>query len=248
MGKAGRKSIMDLKTLRAYAAVAALVMGLGAFVLAGCAGSSVERTQVYGQMYRVVEPSVFLVYDFAAGPEDAIADTFGADYASDQEQSPEELEQARAVADAVSEQWVRLLLEKGIRAERASVSTVPEPNAIVAKGQFVTVEEGARGKRMLIGFGRGAEKLEVQVQVYQMTEAGLQRIVEAEAEAHGSKKPGMLIPIAAAAKTGKAAGAVIAGGMTVKSEVTGGLEANARRLAEDMAERVINFYEEQGWR
>ena len=130
------------------------------------------------------------------------------------------------------------------------VSGGPPKDGIPAidRPKFVSVDEGSRGKRMLIGFGKGAESLEARVQVYQVTEAGLRRLVDAEAEAHGSKKPGHLVPVGAAAAAGRAGGAVIGGGVAVKSEISGPLESSARNLAREIAERAAAFYDERGWR
>jgi hypothetical protein len=125
---------------------------------------------------------------------------------------------------------------------------VPPANALILKGQFLSVDEGDRAKRMVIGFGAGSSELVARVQAYQATETGLRRIAEAEAEASGSKKPGMVIPVGVGAAAGTAAtSAVISGGMNVTTEVRGGLEADAGRLAEKIAERAEAFYQRQGW-
>ena len=60
------------------------------------------------------------------------------------------------------------------------------------------------------------------------------------------------IPAAGAAGAGAAAGraatsAAISGGMNVMQEVTGGLDSDAGRLAEQLAKRAEGFYQRQGW-
>jgi hypothetical protein len=181
---------------------------------------------------------VVLVYDFATHSEDGTAG----------EALTEDRERAIATAHSLSEQTVEKLREKGIHAERASGGTDPPLYAFLVKGQFVTIDAGSRIKRMVIGFGAGASELEVRVQVYQQTAAGPRRIAEAEVDAHGSRKPGMAVPIAGGAAAGSAAvSAAVSGGMTLVTEKRGGMDRDAGNLAKQIAERAETFWKEQGW-
>ncbi len=121
-------------------------------------------------------------------------------------------------------------------------------HALIVRGQFITIEKGSRFKRMVIGFGAGSSELRARVQVFQVTERGLHRIVEAEAEAKGSRAPGMAVPVGAGAAMGNAAtSAMVSGGMNVVDEARGIANPDATRLAEKIAERAKAFYTRQGW-
>jgi transcription elongation factor len=101
---------------------------------------------------------------------------------------------------------------------------------------------------MVIGFGAGSSELRAHVQAYQATEHGLQRIAKAEAEATGSKMPGMAIPVAGGAAMGSAAtSAVISGGMNIVKETKGAMNPDAQRMAKEIAGRAKAFYVRQGW-
>jgi hypothetical protein len=192
---------------------------------------------------------VLLVYDFAVDANDVVTDTFGPNFIQDTNNPSEDAASARAVAWSLSETIVQELSKRGIRAQRASSETAPPLNAVVAKGQFLTIEEGDRVVRMAIGFGLGAEHIRVRVQIYQATEQGLRRVAESESEAHGDRMPGMAVPVGAGAAMGHAArSAAISGGMNVIQEVTGGIDATVQNLAEELAERAVSFYTRQGWR
>ena len=103
-------------------------------------------------------------------------------------------------------------------------------------------------KRVVVGFGAGASAIRAELQVYQQTEVGLRRLVDGEAEAKGSKKPGMAVPVGAGAAAGRVAtSAAISGGISVVSELTGGLKADAGRIAEKLAERTEALYRRRGW-
>ena len=101
---------------------------------------------------------------------------------------------------------------------------------------------------MTIGLGAGSTELRAHVQAYQATAHGLVRIAQAEAEAKGSKMPGMAIPMAGGAAMGTlATSAVISGGMNILKETRGALNPDAERMAEQIAERAEAFYRRQGW-
>jgi len=227
--------------------VALLMVGIVFMNFLGCAGSKVTERQSYVGDERLARPSGFYVYNFATGRDDVITDTFGAEFETDAETLSDEETKRRAIAALLTSKVVEDMRRRGIYAYAATPSKPPPVTAIILKGQFVTIEEGKRGKRVLIGFGAGSDEVLVRAQVYQVMEDGLRRIAEGEAEAHGSKKPGMLFPIAGAVATGRAAGAVIAGGLTMKTEASDKIDADIGRLAKTIAEQAEDFYRRQGW-
>ena len=81
-----------------------------------------------------------------------------------------------------------------------------------------------------------------------MTETGLNRISEAEGEAHGRKTPGMAGPAAIAGITGNVIGVVVSGGMNIKSEaIDGSMDTTLNNLVEEFVENAARFYKRQGW-
>ena len=227
---------------RSAVVVLALCVGLA------CASAKVENVQRYAEDERLPQPGVLLVYDFAVTPDDVVADTLGSEFGRDTSASSKEVQEARKVAASLSTQLVSKLLKRGINAARATRARVPPVNAMVLKGEFVTIDKGSRIARMVIGFGAGSSELRVRAHVYQATPYGLRRIARAEAKATGSKSPGMAVPVGAGAAAGRAAtSAVVSGGMNVAREVRGGMDADAGRLADEIAKRAETFYKRQGW-
>jgi hypothetical protein len=222
--------------------VLALCVGLA------CASAKVENVQRHAEGERLPQPGVLLVYDFAVTPDEVVVDTLGSEFGGSASPSSKEVQQARQVAASLSTQLVSKLGERGINAERATDARVPPMNAMVLKGEFVSIDKGSRVKRMVIGFGAGSSELRVRAHVYQATPYGLRRIARAEAKATGSKTPGMAVPVGAGAAMGATArSAVISGGMNVAREVRGGMDADAGRLADEIADRAEAFYKRQGW-
>ncbi len=174
-----------------------------------------------------------LVYDFAVAPDDV----------------PPSLEIARGqeIAKSLSEEVVRKLEAVGIAAQRATELTPVPLHALVVKGQFETIQEGSRAQRMVIGFGAGSTMLQVQAQLYQMTENGLQRTSEVEGQARSGRMPGLALPGTAAAATGFVIPVIVKGGLSTVNEIRGGIQADVDRLAEQFAYKAVAFYHGQGW-
>jgi len=187
------------------------------------------------------------VYDFAVDANDVVVDTFGPSFLDHKASTSERSVKGKAVAHELAEQLVTQLAERGITVKRATHSTPVPLHALVAKGQFVTINEGDEMERVVIGFGLGSEKIQVRVQVYQMTESGLRRISEVEGEAHGRKTPGVAGPAGIAGATGMVAGVVISGGMNIVSEAKGPMAEAVKNLAKKFADRAVKGYKRQGW-
>ena len=224
------------------------LIGLVSLTGLACASAGVDSTQRYGADRKLPRPPVLLVYDFAVSPTDAMVDAYGAGYGASSKASSKDETKARKLAASLSKQLVDRLNKKGVKARWAADTEGPPLNAIVLRGHFVTIDEGSRIARMVIGFGAGATELRVAVQVYQADEWGLRRMVQADVSAEGSKMPGMAVPLGVGGLAGNLArAAVISGGSNIVQEVTGGLDADAGRLAEQIAKRTEAFYKRQGW-
>jgi hypothetical protein len=224
-----------------------LISGLAAIGM-GCASAGVTPNTATADQSMLPQPSVVFVYDFAVRADDVMVDTLGAEFMSEGEKLTEEEQTARETANAFSMTLVEQLRKEGINAQHATDVNTPPLHAIVIKGQFITIDKGSRFKRMVIGFGAGSSELRARVQVYQATQRGLRRIVDAEAEATGSKMPGMAVPVAGGAVMGSVAtSAVISGGMNIAKETSGAINPDAKRMAEKIAQRAKAFYVRQGW-
>ena len=166
----------------------------------------------------------------------------------DEASSSEHLSEGKEWANALSQSLVRQFVEEGITARRATGSTHIPLNAIAVKGLFISIDEGDEIKRTTVGFGAGAEDVSIMVQVYQMRKAGLMRISEVEAEAHGRKTPGVAGPAAVAVGAGMVAGLVVSSAMNVKSEaIDGSMQNTVDDLAEELVQRAVSYYKKRGW-
>lgn len=230
----------------------ALASLLALAVIAGCASSDVTARRSYVADEKIGRPGRIFVHSFAATPGDIPADAAIADYYArhDKPQTAEEVELGRELGDRVARALVKEILEMGFPAELAGSGPAPRAGDLVIKGVFISIDEGSRLKRMLIGFGAGAAELKTFVEGYQVTAGGLRALGSAEIEAGGGKMPGMLVPVAGGAAAGRVAtSAAISGVMNAGQEIgPESIEGAAARTAEEIAEVLGEAFEKRGWK
>ena len=231
---------MSGRANRAIAAVLAL-----AAVATGCTPPRAIRQILYAEE-PMNQPPLVLVYDFALRPDDVVVDAFGPAFLPAPTVHAEPQSSDQRVANTLAAAMVEKLRAGGIRAERAGARTTPPREAILVKGQFVTVNEGEDAPRMAIGLGPDSSMLRVQVQAYQVTEGGSLRRI-AEREVGGAGMAAAPAPAGPRPAVRPATPAVIAGGLTFVLRSQANVEADTQRLAELFAERAVEFYRRQGW-
>ncbi len=236
-----------------FSAIGLLIVAVAGLLATGCAstGTKAERRYIKAGE-KLPKPGRIIVYDFAVSPGDLHADSEFAGSFSPRETalSPKEKRLGRALAARISEKLVQEILALGMPAERSGSGRPASLNDILIRGEFLSINEGSRVARMVIGFGAGASKLQTVAQAYQVGEDGLRRLGELEVEAKGGKMPGMIVPVGAGAIAGRAAvSAAVSGAMNVASETIGGesIDAAATRTAKRIAEVMKRAFKRQGW-
>ena len=231
-------------------AVLALIM-----TIVGCASTKVQPLSVYGSSEPLPRPDRILVYDLAASPE-AITPNGGViarlhSLASATSQTEERSKVGREVADALSEELVRRIRALGLPAERASSLQPLADGTLAIEGQFISIDEGNRLRRTVIGFGAGESEVRTLVQVYLGMDGAQHLVQEFETSAESSKAPGMaaMMGAGAAARGAAALGtaAVAGGGIHAATESRQTAEADAQRTADALVKRLAHFFAAQGW-
>ncbi len=223
-----------------YLALVALPCALGS--LAGCASTEVQPSVMIPASEALPRPTRIAVYDFAVAAHDVspnnaplsrLRRAFGGS------QSEEELKVGRSVAGALSVELVKALKDLDLPIERASAAAVAD-GTLAIEGQFVSIDEGNRLQRVIIGFGVGASEVKTHTQMYLGTPAGPRLVEEFETDA----------------AVGMGAGAAIGAGVAVSTAVQGGLravtepkdtaEADAKRTAEQLAKQIKEIFGAHG--
>ena len=138
----------------------------------------------------------------------------------------------------------------GLRAERASRGTPVPEDAVLVTSEFLDVDEGNRVKRLVIGFGDGASRVDTRMHLYYSQHGRLIRLLEFDTHSDSGKLPGGAVTMGA--------GAVITGGVTVVGAIgtaaVGGVKtyrSAVARLAAKSAEQATAYLSEyfgkQGW-
>lgn len=229
-----------------------LLLACGLLLAVGGCAKTVVRPQMESAAARGSRPEQVIVYNFAIS-EDEVKEGQGLLAAKNLSVDTEaEREQAIGanVADVLARDLASGLLELGMPTRRAKRGTTIPENALLVDGYFVNVDEGNRARRLVIGFGAGASKVDTQVRVYQATGTGRRKLLEFSTHADSGKMPGAAVTLGAgaAAQGGVTAGAAVAnvavaGVKTYRSEV----ERMAGKSAEQAVAYLSEYFAKQGW-
>ncbi|MHC4493102.1 MAG: DUF4410 domain-containing protein [Planctomycetota bacterium] len=233
-----------------------VALATAAVLAVGCATARVEARDT-AEGGPPPKPPVLLVYDFAVNLEDVDADSWGMNAASSSPTTISRRELAERITRAFSESLAGELTGRGIPARRA-VATTPVPlYAVQLQGVFLAIDEGDEVVRTVVGFGKGASRVEARLRAYQRTSSGNRLLGTATMEAAGSRKPGVAVSGASAAITGGVTGLIFSGAMKVAdktgaddplpNEVKEGIRADVVRAARKVADLIQEKYQERAW-
>ena len=223
---------------------------VAAFFVAGCASTSVTGREriVTGKL---TKPDHIWIYDFVGTPEDvppdsAVADMYDKDAPA---QAPDEITAARAVGASMGAQLAQDIREMGLPASVAVAGTTPQVNDIVIRGYLTAIDEGSAAKRMTIGFGSGASKLQTLVEGFQMTTDGLRKIGSGKIESGGNKTPGGAVGAVTWIATANPVGFIVSSGTKAYGEMSGSskIQGRAKQTVEEIAKQMKVRFEEEGW-
>jgi hypothetical protein len=229
--------------------IAAGVFGL----LAGCASTNVtSNTESQGFLPK---PAQVLVYNFAVSPEEVKMDSgLSADLEELVKQSKtsrtdQELAVGRQVADALANHLVTEIQALGLPASRASGPPPAGGKVLQVKGQLVSIDEGNRTERVVIGLGLGRTDVKTLTQVYEVRDGKGTSVEQFGIDARSGAKPGAAETMGAGAIAGHLlVSAVVSSGVTVGSEAfSANVDADASRTAKKIATQLKDLFLTQGW-
>ena len=222
---------------------------LGAALLVSCASTEVTGQQKYaGQS--IARPNRIIVYNFRATPTDISPASAVTGYYHKREtpQSADEISLGRQLGAHTADELVGRLLKAGIEAQRAGNGPPPTVGDVLITGQFISIDKGSRGKRIVIGFGKGGAELHTHVEGYLVTETGHRLLGTRKIGTAGGKSAGLGVSGIMAVATASPVGLIANGAMKLRSETgSESLRGAAERTGKRVAEEIQRIYRERGW-
>ena len=193
---------------------------LAALLLAGCAETTVTPTVRAAEGLSL--PDRLLVYDLAVSPSELEVigglDPQAAGGTGAEAQSEEDIRTGKAFAKLLTASLVEELRRGGIDAYRASESGAPGLNTASIRGRFLRTSQ--KDDSTLVGFGLGGDVL-ARIQIFQGTGYNLRLVAELDITTPSNLKPGSTLDAAIA--------------------------TDAKTMAEQVANRIVEYYRRQGW-
>ena len=225
----------------------------GLAVLAACTAAQ-SQIETGGQM--LPRPQVVVVDTFAVSPDEVQLDE-GLSTEIEQavrerrgtSRTQQEIQAGRQVADAIADKLVLEIRDMGLQAERGRAPAPGTRNALLIKGQLVSIDEGNRTERVVIGLGAGRSDVRSQVQVYEVTPAGSRLVDTIEVDAKSGLTPGMAETMGVGGLTGHLLVAtLVGGGVHVADEAIGAnVVADADRASKGIAKQLSALFAQEGW-
>jgi hypothetical protein len=223
--------------------------------LAACAPTDVRPVGSTYSGARLARPDVVLVRDFAVTPGEVQLDRgvsarliSAVDGAS---ASAQEVAVARQVVAAISAALAAEINKLGLPAQTSSAAAEAAWNRrLVVEGQVISIDQGNRTKRTMIGLGAGHSEVEADAQALYETRGTAPRLVESfEAAAKSGRKPGLAEGLGAGMVLDRVVtSAAVSAGAAAASEVTGAtVEDDGTRMGKEIARKLASFFAAQGW-
>jgi Domain of unknown function (DUF4410) len=222
-------------------------------VLAACARGHVTTTEsaVTGPL---PPPAHVVVTDFAVVPAVVQLDSgvgpraeraaAGMSPLAAQETAAQETQAALAETLAVK------LTAYGLPVQRAPVGMVPPAGSLLVQGQILSIDEGNRTRRNLVGLGAGKSSVRAESQLYYVADAAHPQFLrEFAGSADSGRMPGAVGTMGAGTAAGHlATSAAVSGVSHAGAEMHRTTDtANADQVAQALARQIAAYAVSQGW-
>jgi hypothetical protein len=226
-----------------------MVAVLALVILAGCRATTQNVSTHADHLPR---PELVVVHDFRSQPGEIHPASGLADrltQAMDGTPIAEREAQLRQrVTSVMTTQLVQEIGKLGLPVISAATAGPVTGPTLSIEGQFLTIDEGNRTRRLVIGLGAGASHVRVAVQVFETIQGHHRLVEDFYATARSSRKPGLLPTAGVGAATG-AATAVTAGVGLGTTALAGwqDAESDTRQAAVAVTKDLARLFVEQGW-
>ena len=217
-------------------------------------GADIQTIARYEGPEPLLKPGGIVIDDFIVPPDSVTPDYSAAERihkrhefilglveGKSEPQSPEE-----SVKTSFGNTLVDELKKTSLATERMAEASADLPtNTLVIRGQFTTIDEGNRSKRIMIGFGRGASDVQAEVVVLLTTKGQPIVLSQFVVNSASGYKPGAAAGMGAAGVSAATTGASVAAGSAGQTSAT--VEGDASRMAREVARQIEQVMVDQKW-
>jgi hypothetical protein len=202
----------------------------------------VTNVQSYSGGKSLPKPSKILVYDFAISPSDVQVDKsqeVRLRHLVEGDKNPEKV--GENAVNELSKELVKSLKKTGLPVEHVSDSVTPPADALVVKGAFLSVKEGDKAERVVMGLGEGSAEVQTKVEVLLGQSDQRLLISSFQTDTTLTKNVGAAVPVAAGVDPAAAA---------AKSKISDRKKtvgAYASKTADAAARQITSTMAELGW-
>jgi hypothetical protein len=233
-----------------------LLVSCLALVLSSCAKATITPGQSAAPVGVTQKPERIVVYDFQVSADDVtenegpLQKAYHAVSGTDaQKQEADRLATGREAAGALSQDLVKQLQALGFDAEVLPRGAAVGANVMTIDGRFLAADEGNRARRMIIGFGAGASKLQTQVSIARTSPDGAPtQLFSFQTYSDSGRMPGAALTMGAGAA---AQGATAASAVTAVSSAgkiyTSMLSTLADKTAQQITAYLSQYFASNGW-
>jgi hypothetical protein len=254
-GRTAEETLMKsrpVSTLYAYARARVLaVLGLtivGVVMLTGCRATT-QNAVTYA--YHLPRPERVIVHDFTVKPGETNLGSGLIDRLKQRAQGtdvPEqEIQLQQKITRTMTTQLVQEIRKLGLPVESAATTGPVAGPTLDIEGQFLSIDEGNRTRRLVIGFGAGASHVRVAVQVFETVEGQHRLVEDFYASAASSRKPGLGPMAGVGAARGAAAASAGVGIGTTALAGQQDAESDTKQAAIAITRELARFFLKQGW-
>jgi uncharacterized protein DUF4410 len=233
------------KRFRGFGLVAACVtVCLSSAQVPGTGRVQIKSVQSYPGNSSLAKPTAIVVYNFATTPDEVKLNSAALHRVRVKARGSEgddKTKLAHKVVDDFSASLIKDLQKTGLPVSRAALGEVAPDNSLAVQGDFLVIDEGNRTRRMAIGLGAGASKVEAHVECYVKQTDKNVMVTEFTAIAKSSRKPG------AAETMGAGAAPEAAAAVGSVTELKQGAEGDTNRMAKAVAKEISKTLTAQGW-
>jgi hypothetical protein len=233
------------KYLRKFAAVIGwLVVCVLSAQTPGTGRVHIKPIQSYSGTPPLTKPIAIVVYNFAATPEEVELNKATLNRVRMRvggAQDDDKAQLAHKIVDDFSESLIKDLQRTGLPVSKGVAGELPPDGSLAVQGDFMLIDEGNRARRMAIGLGAGASKVEAHVECYLKQSDKNIMVTEFKAMSQSSRKPG------AAETMGAGAAPEAAAAVSGATELKQGAEGDTDRLAKAVAKQITKALADQGW-